>query len=120
MSEFKGTFGEWIVKHSESKNAWNVIGTQLAGKYKIARFPYLHKELNSEEFNMKEKYESFANAIAASKAPNMISLLTKCLNKFSSTLDYLKESEFENELTEDIVPLMADIEKLIKEATELK
>ncbi len=28
------------VKHSESKPAWNVIGTELGGKYKIARVPY--------------------------------------------------------------------------------
>jgi hypothetical protein len=29
------------VKHSESKPAWNIIGTQPGKKYKIARVPYL-------------------------------------------------------------------------------
>lgn len=28
------------VKHSKSKDAWYVIGTELGKKYKIARFPY--------------------------------------------------------------------------------
>lgn len=26
--------------HSKSKNAWNVVGTTLGGKFKIASFPY--------------------------------------------------------------------------------
>lgn len=29
------------VVHSQTKTAWNVIGTKLGGKYKIARVPYL-------------------------------------------------------------------------------
>ena len=29
------------VKHSESNNAWNVIGTTMGRKYKIARVPYV-------------------------------------------------------------------------------
>ena len=29
------------VEHSQSKTAWNVIGTTLGSKYKIARIPYL-------------------------------------------------------------------------------
>lgn len=32
------------VKHSESKTAWNIVGTILGGKYKIARVPYLAVE----------------------------------------------------------------------------
>lgn len=28
------------VVHSQSKSAWNVIGDELGGKYKIARIPY--------------------------------------------------------------------------------
>jgi hypothetical protein len=39
------------VKHSLSKSAWNVIGTNIGGKYKIARVPYLvipHSEILSE------------------------------------------------------------------------
>jgi hypothetical protein len=29
------------IVHSQSKAAWNVIGDNLGGKYKIARIPYL-------------------------------------------------------------------------------
>ena len=29
------------VVHSQTKSAWNVIGTDLGGKYKIARVPYV-------------------------------------------------------------------------------
>ena len=29
------------IKHSESKNAWNIVGTNLGQKHKIARIPYL-------------------------------------------------------------------------------
>jgi hypothetical protein len=29
------------VVHSQSKSAWNVIGTTLCGKFKIARVPYI-------------------------------------------------------------------------------
>lgn len=28
------------VVHSQSKHAWNIVGTTLGGKYKIARVPY--------------------------------------------------------------------------------
>lgn len=29
------------IKHSESKSAWNIIGTKLGSKYKVARIPYV-------------------------------------------------------------------------------
>ena len=29
------------VVHSQSKSAWNVVGTELGGNYKITRVPYL-------------------------------------------------------------------------------
>lgn len=29
------------VKHSRSKNAWNILGTKLGAKYKIAIVPYV-------------------------------------------------------------------------------
>ena len=32
---------ETKVVHSESKPAWNVVGTKLGGKHKIARVPYV-------------------------------------------------------------------------------
>lgn len=36
----KHTPAPWKVKHSESKHAFNVIGTQLGQRHKIARCPY--------------------------------------------------------------------------------
>lgn len=32
------------VQHSQSKSAWNIIGTIAGGKYKIARVPYFALE----------------------------------------------------------------------------
>ena len=50
------------VKHSQSKNAWNVIGTDLGGKYKIARVPYLIVE-GSETLTTKNKAEALEHAM---------------------------------------------------------
>lgn len=57
------------VVHSESKSAWNVIGTVLNGKYKIARVPYL--VTNNEIINTKEKSEALLHA----------EFISKCFNK---------------------------------------
>lgn len=50
------------VKHSESKNAWNVIGDTLGGKYKITRVPYLLLD-GSEILNTRAKAEALEHAI---------------------------------------------------------
>jgi hypothetical protein len=50
------------VKHSESKNAWNIIGTRAGGKYKIARVPYLVID-DSEITNTREKAEALEHAM---------------------------------------------------------
>ena len=41
------------VVHSRTKPAWNVIGKQLGGKYKIARVPYQVSEKELEELNQR-------------------------------------------------------------------
>lgn len=49
------------VIHSESKNAWNVAGTKLGGKYKIARCPYVVDNTLGEystQINAREKVEA--------------------------------------------------------------
>lgn len=52
------------VKHSESKNAWNVIGDVCGGKYKIARIPYSQIEGEySEIHNTREKAEALEHAM---------------------------------------------------------
>lgn len=56
------------VVHSESKAAWNVVGTSLGAKYKIARCPYLMHE--SEDLSAKERKEAFEHAQFISKSFN--------------------------------------------------
>lgn len=49
------------IKHSQSKKAWNIIGTGLGEKYKIARIPYLEMEGN-EILNTVNKSEALRHA----------------------------------------------------------
>jgi hypothetical protein len=70
------TKGPWKVKHSESKNAFNVIGTVLGGNYKIARCPYpVYEFEGAEDRNAKEKSEAEANAKLIAAAPDMLETL---------------------------------------------
>ena len=48
------------VVHSRTKSAWNVIGTQLGGKYKIARIPYV--AANDESITAKNRAEALHHA----------------------------------------------------------
>jgi len=50
------------VKHSQSKNAWNVVGTDLGGKYKIARVPYEVVE-GSDILTTQNKAEALEHAM---------------------------------------------------------
>ena len=49
------------VVHSQSKTAWNVIGTQVGGKYKIARVPYIIS--GNEISDTREKSEALEHAL---------------------------------------------------------
>lgn len=76
MSEF--TKGKWSVKHSETKDAFNVVGNALGGRYKIARCPYNKVRVDgqlSERYNGQEIKEAKANAQLISHAPQMIEML---------------------------------------------
>lgn len=53
------------VVHSETKPAWNIVGTEWGGKYKIARFPY-------EPFYEKDRAEACKLARIASDLFNVI------------------------------------------------
>ena len=78
MSNTKHTPAPWRVKHSESKSAFNVIGTVLGGKYKIARCPYLVLEdmtESSASINEREKNEAEANARLIASAPSLLEAL---------------------------------------------
>ena len=68
------------IKHSQSKNAWNIIGTQLGGKYKIARVPY-NKIENSEELSHREKDEAFRHA----------EFICFCLNNSNKILENINQ-----------------------------
>lgn len=56
------------VFHSQSKDAWNVIGTILGKKYKIARVPYLVTK--DEVFDNLEKNEALNHALFISRCFN--------------------------------------------------
>lgn len=57
------------VVHSQSKSAWNVIGTFPGQKYKIARIPYLIVE-NSEILTTQNKNEALEHALFISECFN--------------------------------------------------
>ena len=53
---------ETKVAHSESKPAWNVVGTKLGGKHKIARVPYvpsLDEEIYPPDKAVAKKHAEF-------------------------------------------------------------
>lgn len=49
------------IKHSKSKKAWNVIGTKLGCKYKIAIVPYIEIE-GSDMLTELQKNEALRHA----------------------------------------------------------
>lgn len=49
------------VKHSQTKDAWNIVGTELGGKYKIARVPYQVVE-GSDILTTRNKAEALDHA----------------------------------------------------------
>lgn len=60
------TPGHWTVRRSESNPAYNVVGTNLGKKWKIARCPFV------DEF---DKAEAEANAKLIAAAPDMYEAL---------------------------------------------
>jgi len=57
------------VKHSLSKDAWNIIGTELGEKYKIARIPYFVVK-DSEILTTQNKNEALEHALFISRCFN--------------------------------------------------
>jgi hypothetical protein len=70
--EKKFTPGPWTVKHSESKPAYNVVGTVIGCLYKIARCSYYIIPDIVNDHNRKEQ-EANAKLIAA--APELLDAL---------------------------------------------
>lgn len=65
------------VVHSQSKHAWNVIGKNLGGKYKIARIPYL--VTGNEIIDTVEKSEALRHA----------QFISRCFNKSDEIIHLL-------------------------------
>jgi len=65
------------VVHSESKQAWNVIGTRLGAKYKIAIIPYLIT--GNEIIDTPEKTEALRHA----------KFMSQCFNKSDAIVSIL-------------------------------
>lgn len=49
------------VVHSQTKPAWNVVGTILGGKYKVARVPYVC--CDDENVTNRNRAEAFEHAM---------------------------------------------------------
>jgi hypothetical protein len=56
------------VVHSESKDAWNVVGTKIPGKFKIARIPYF--VIGNDIIDTKNKAEALLHAEFISRCFN--------------------------------------------------
>lgn len=87
--EFKGTKGNWKLKHSESNKAWNIVGTILGGRYKIARLSYLIDQSYSSEY-----FEQKANALLISKAPEILNQLYNLAMLSIQSDRYREDTEF--------------------------
>lgn len=85
------TKGEWIVKDSETKTAYNVIGTALGGKYKIARSPYC---VDTRGYSY-DKKEALDNAKLISAAPDLL----ESLKRFIAFADKYKR-DYESSMVE--------------------
>ena len=107
---FKGSKGKWKVVHSESKTAFNVVGTVLGGKHKIARCPYV-EYAGYPKASQADKNESEANAKLIAHAPELLDAL-------QHTLEVLYECDCPQHLQETYGNLFANYNNLIKESTE--
>jgi hypothetical protein len=65
------------VVHSQSKEAWNVIGDSLGNKYKIARVPYLITKNEVQD------------TLAKSEALNHAIFISRCFNKSDELMPLL-------------------------------
>jgi len=86
--EFKGTKGEWKVAGiSESGlHHYNVIGTSLGNRFKIARVPFNHIE-GSLELSQYDMDEAFANAKMIAASPTIYNALKNLLKRYKELVD---------------------------------
>lgn len=65
------------VVHSQSKNAWNVVGTQVGKKHKIARVPYII--IKDDIIDTKEKAKALEHAMFISQCFNKSDIVSQLL-----------------------------------------
>lgn len=124
MENLKHTKGKWAVKHSLTKDAFNVIGTELGGNYKIARCPYLKVETLSKEWNDKEKSECEANSKLIAAAPELFEALIELRKETLNLIEHCVDQSFldwEDESIDGVTDMNQKLEKAInaiKKATE--
>lgn len=86
------------LQHSQSKDAYNIIGTGLGLKYKIARIPYLKIEGN-EVISRTEKNEALRHAV----------FINECFNRSEDIVNFLdKKEEYDANLKTDAVAKFID------------
>lgn len=68
------------VAHSQTKSAWNIIGENLGGKYKIARVPYVCVE--DENVTDRNRIEAFRHAEFISYCFNNSNLICEAQSNF--------------------------------------
>lgn len=74
-----------VIVHSRTKSAWNVVGVELGGKYKIARVPYLLISEN-ESYNERSRVEAF----------ELAEFISYCFNHSGQILEGLNPSQTQN------------------------
>lgn len=67
------------VVHSQSVSAWNVVGTELGKKFKIARVPY-YIMTDNPEYSARQKEEAYTHAM----------YISQCFNKYEELKGVVK------------------------------
>lgn len=76
------------LKHSQTKSAWNIIGTIPGDKYKIARIPY--SVYDNEIISNNNREEAYNIAEYIETCLNQSDFIEKCLsNKYYSKIQDL-------------------------------
>jgi len=86
------TKGDVEIKHSESKTAFNIVGTVLGGKYKIARFPYNDFGKGLETVTDNDKAEANSNALLYLDAHNTFQSCSLSPSELKQQRDELLEA----------------------------
>lgn len=103
--EFKGTKGKWYVSQPNGKSICADADNALGYEVVVVQDGFMSK------YDQKAK----ANALLASKAPELLEMLNNLVNNRTEILNGLKESKGNY----DYEWLFNGAEKLIKEATDI-